>query len=218
MSYHVARRKMVEEQLIARGIRDSRVIEAMEIVPRHEFVQEALAPQAHNDHPLNIGEHQTISQPYIVATMTEALALKGGEKVLELGTGSGYQTAILAMLADKVFSIERITSLSNKARQRLHRMGYQNVTLRTGDGSVGWPEEAPFDAILVTAASPGIPEALPEQLKEGGRLVIPIGSEEQQELFLVTKTAEGTQKKSLGGCRFVKLVGQYGFPEEKTGS
>lgn len=206
---------MVEEQLIARGIRDTRVLEAMGTVPRHEFVQEALAPQAYNDHPLNIGEYQTISQPYIVALMTESLHLQGDEKVLELGTGSGYQTAILAMLAARVFSIERIKSLSNKARQRLHRIGYQNITLRTSDGSIGWPEEAPFDAILVTAASPDVPEVLPKQLKERGRLIIPLGDENQQELFLITKTEEGFVKKSLGGCRFVKLVGQYGFPEEK---
>ncbi|MBI1908644.1 MAG: protein-L-isoaspartate(D-aspartate) O-methyltransferase [Deltaproteobacteria bacterium] len=212
MAYHVARRKMVEEQLIARGIRDPRVLEIMGTIPRHEFVQEALIPQAYNDHPLNIGHHQTISQPYIVGLMTESLALKGDEKVLEIGTGCGYQTAILAALAGKVYSMERITPLSNKARQLLHRMGYQNITLRGGDGSEGWADEAPFDGILVTAASPQIPQSLVEQLAFRGRLIIPLGNEESQELSLLEKTKEGVQQRSLGRCRFVKLIGQHGFP------
>ncbi|MDO8643557.1 MAG: protein-L-isoaspartate(D-aspartate) O-methyltransferase [bacterium] len=212
MSYHIARKKMVQEQLVARGVKDPRVLEAMESVPRHEFIPHALAPQAYNDHPLNIGHRQTISQPYIVAAMTEALQLQGDEKVLELGTGSGYQAAVLALLCRHLYSIERISTLAMAARQTLFRLGYLNLTLRIGDGSGGWPEEAPFDAIIVTAASPKIPELLPAQLKVGGRMIVPVGDEESQQMTLFIKKEEGIESKNLGDCRFVKLIGEHGFP------
>ena len=202
---------MVAQQLVERGIRDARVVEAMGRVPRHEFVDPGMAAQAYLDHPLNIGCKQTISQPYIVALMTQALELKGGEKVLEIGTGSGYQTAILAELARQVFSIERVTTLSNRARMVLYRLGYSNVTLRIGDGTLGWPEEAPFDAVLVTAGSPSVPEVYLEQLAEDGRLVIPRGDEESQELVRVRKRQGRFVEENLGACRFVKLYGQYGW-------
>jgi protein-L-isoaspartate(D-aspartate) O-methyltransferase len=211
VAFHIARKKMIERQLVDRGIRDPRVIEAMGRVPRHEFVDPGMAAQAYLDHPLNIGCKQTISQPYIVALMTEALGLGGGEKVLEIGTGSGYQTAILAELAGRVFSIERVTTLSNRARMGLHRLGYSNVSLRIGDGTLGWPEEAPFDAILVTAGSPSVPQVYLEQLAEGGRLVIPRGNEAAQELVRVRKRENGPAEEKLGACRFVKLYGQYGW-------
>ena len=203
---------MVEEQLVTRGIADQRVLEAMGSVPRHEFVPEGLISQAYNDHPLNIGQRQTISQPYIVALMTTALALRGDEKVLEVGTGSGYQTAVLAQLCRSVCSIERIASLAINARQTLFRLGILNLSLKIGDGTLGWTEEAPFDRILVTAATPEVPPALTGQMKEGGRLVIPLGNETSQELSLFFKASKGLRRQSLGGCRFVKLIGEFGFP------
>ena len=209
-----ARLKMVEEQIISRGIKDPRVIAAMKKVPRHLFVEEALQSQAYNDHPLPIGEKQTISQPYMVALMTEALQLKEKEKVLEIGAGSGYQTAILAELAEKVFSIERIRSLAIKARQLLYELGYFNVEIKIFDGTYGWVEEAPFDAIIVTAGAPDIPQPLLDQLAMGGRLVIPVGDAYVQDLIRVTKTEEGIKKEDLGGCRFVKLIGKYGWEAE----
>ena len=209
-----ARLKMVEEQIILRGIKDPRVIAAMKKVPRHLFVEEALQSQAYNDYPLPIGEKQTISQPYMVALMTEALQLKGKDKVLEIGAGSGYQTAILAEMAEKVFSIERIRSLALKARQLLYELGYYNAEIKIFDGTFGWPEEAPFDAIIVTAGAPEIPQPLLDQLAIGGRLVIPIGDAYVQDLIRVTKTEEGVKKEDLGGCRFVKLIGRYGWENE----
>lgn len=209
-----ARLRMVEEQIVARGIKDSKVIAAMKKVPRHLFVEEALHSQAYSDHPLPIGEKQTISQPYMVALMTEALELGGGEKVLEIGAGSGYQTAILAEIAKKVFSIERILSLAMKARKLLHDMGYSNVEVKFSDGTQGWSEESPFDAILVTAGAPEIPQPLLDQLVPGGRLVIPVGDASFQDLIRVRKTEEGIKKEDLGGCRFVKLIGRYGWDEE----
>lgn len=205
---------MVEEQIISRGIKDPRVIAAMKKVPRHLFVEEALQSQAYNDHPLPIGEKQTISQPYMVALMTEALQLKEKERVLEIGAGSGYQTAILAELAEKVFSIERIRSLAIKARQLLYELGYYNIEIKIFDGTYGWVEEAPFDAIVVTAGAPDIPQPLLEQLAMGGRLVIPVGDAYVQDLIRVTKTEEGIKKEDLGGCRFVKLIGKYGWEAE----
>ncbi|MCX7816451.1 MAG: protein-L-isoaspartate(D-aspartate) O-methyltransferase [Syntrophales bacterium] len=208
------RQKMVETQIRARGIRDERVLSAMEKIPRHLFVEEALADQAYNDNPLPIGEGQTISQPYIVALMTEALALTGKEKVLEIGTGSGYQTAILAELCDSVFSIERIASLANAARKILDQLGYYNVAIRVGDGTLGWKEEAPFDAIIVTAGAPRIPKTLVEQLVTGGRMVIPVGGRFSQELIKITKKSENSDdiiKEHLCGCRFVDLIGEYGW-------
>ena len=205
---------MVEEQIVSRGIKDSRVIAAMKKVPRHLFVEEALQSQAYSDHPLPIGEKQTISQPYMVALMTEALQLKEKEKVLEIGAGSGYQTAVLAELAEKVFSIERIRSLAIKARQLLYELGYFNVEIKIFDGTHGWMEEAPFDAIIVTAGAPNIPQPLLDQLAIDGRLVIPVGDAYAQDLMRVTKTKEGIKKEDLGGCRFVKLIGRYGWENE----
>ena len=205
---------MIEEQLIARGIRDRRVIDVMGRVPRHEFVDPGMTTQAYLDHPLNIGCKQTISQPYIVALMSERLGITGTEKVLEIGTGSGYQTAILAELCHQVFSIERVTSLSNRARRTLYRMGYVNVNLRIGDGTEGWPEEAPFDAILVTAGTPQIPPAYREQLAEGGRMVVPCGGPEAQDLLLVRRVGGEFKEEFLGGCRFVKLYGRHGWKDE----
>jgi protein-L-isoaspartate(D-aspartate) O-methyltransferase len=205
---------MVEEQILSRGIKDPRVIAAMKKVPRHVFVEEALQGQAYNDHPLPIGEKQTISQPYMVAIMTEALQLKEKDKVLEIGAGSGYQTAILAELAEKVFSIERIRSLAIRARQLLYELGYYNIEIKIFDGTYGWVEEAPFDAIIVTAGAPEIPQSFLDQLAMGGRLVIPIGDAYIQDLIRVTKTEEGIKKEDLGGCRFVKLIGRYGWESE----
>jgi len=209
-----ARLKMVEEQIVSRGIKDPRVIAAMKKVPRHLFVEEALQSQAYSDHPLPIGEKQTISQPYMVALMTEALQLKEKEKVLEIGAGSGYQTAMLAELAEKVFSIERIRSLAIKARQLLYELGYFNVEIKIFDGTHGWMGEAPFDAIIVTAGAPDIPQPLLDQLAIDGRLVIPVGDAYAQDLMRVTKTKEGIKKEELGGCRFVKLIGKYGWEAE----
>jgi protein-L-isoaspartate(D-aspartate) O-methyltransferase len=208
------RLKMVEEQIIARGIKDLRLTGAMRKVPRHLFVEEALQSQAYSDHPLPIGEKQTISQPYMVALMSEALALTGKEKVLEIGTGSGYQTAILAELASKVFSVERIRSLAIKARKLLLELGYSNTEVKFSDGTVGWLDESPFDAIMVTAGSPEIPQPLIDQLKVGGRLAIPVGDIHAQDLIRIIKTEEGIKREDLGGCRFVKLIGKYGWEVE----
>jgi len=208
------RLRMVEEQIVSRGIKDAKLIAAMKKIPRHLFVEEALQNQAYSDHPLPIGEKQTISQPYIVALMTEALLLTGKEKVLEIGTGSGYQTAILAELSEKVFSVERIRSLAIRARKLLYELGYFNVEIKIFDGTFGWTEESPFDAIMVTAGSPDIPQPLIDQLAIGGRLVIPVGDALVQDLFRVTKTEEGVKKEDLGGCRFVKLIGKYAWEAE----
>jgi protein-L-isoaspartate(D-aspartate) O-methyltransferase len=208
------RLKMVEDQLISRGVKDPRVIAAMKKIPRHLFVEEALQSQAYTDHPLPIGEKQTISQPYIVALMTEALELIGTEKVLEIGAGSGYQTAVLAELAQKVFSIERIRSLAIKARKLLFELGYFNVEIKIFDGTYGWVEESPFDAIIVTAGGPDIPQPLLDQLAVGGRLVIPVGDAYVQDLIRLRKKEDGIHKEDLGGCRFVKLIGKYGWENE----
>ena len=209
-----ARSKMVEEQIVSRGINDPKLVAAMKKIPRHLFVEEALQNQAYSDHPLPIGEKQTISQPYIVALMTEALLLTGKEKVLEIGTGSGYQTAILAELSEKVFSIERIRPLAIRARKLLYELGYFNVEIKIFDGTFGWMEESPFDAIMVTAGSPNIPQSLVDQLAKGGRLLIPVGDAYAKDLIRVTKTEEGIKREDLGGCRFVKLIGKYGWEEE----
>jgi protein-L-isoaspartate(D-aspartate) O-methyltransferase len=209
-----ARLKMVEEQIVSRGIKDPKLIAAMKKIPRHLFVEEALQNQAYSDHPLPIGEKQTISQPYMVALMTEALLLTGKEKVLEIGTGSGYQTAILAELSEKVFSIERIRPLALRARKLLYELGYFNVEIKIFDGTLGWMDESPFDAIMVTAGSPDIPQTLLDQLAIGGRLVIPVGDAFVQDLIRVIKTEEGIKKEDLGGCRFVKLIGKYGWEAE----
>jgi protein-L-isoaspartate(D-aspartate) O-methyltransferase len=206
-----ARSKMVEEQLVARGITDSRVLEAMRKVPRHLFLDEALADRAYADSALPIGEKQTISQPYIVALMTQALALRETDRALEIGTGSGYQTAILAELAERVFSIERVESLALQARERLDKMGSRNVAIRIGDGTYGWADAAPFDAILVAAGSPSIPPLLVEQLREGGRLVIPVGDRHMQRLQLGVKQGARLVVSDLGDCVFVPFIGAFAW-------
>jgi len=213
MNFQKARDRMVESQLINRGIHDDRVLEAMRKVPRHLFVDEALRDQAYSDHPLPIGEKQTISQPYIVALMTETLELKGHEKVLEIGTGSGYQAAILAELADRVFSMERYPNLAFRSNQILQKLGYKKVIVRVSDGTLGWPDEAPFDGIVVTAGTPKVPQPLVDQLSMGGRMVIPVGDRLSQELILVERVREGIRKTNLGGVRFVDLVGKWGWED-----
>lgn len=216
MNFDIARKRMVEAQIIARGITDRRVIEAMLKVPRHIFVEEAMAAQAYSDTPLPIGERQTISQPYMVALMTELLQLTGTEKVLEIGTGSGYQAALLAMLADRVYTVERIRSLALRARKALDNLGLLNVNLKIDDGSGGWETEAPFDAIMVTAGAPDVPQSLIDQLNVGGRLVIPVGDQFEQVLVRITKRADGSiDRENLLGCRFVKLIGKFGWMGEE---
>jgi protein-L-isoaspartate(D-aspartate) O-methyltransferase len=205
------RRAMVEEQIHRRGISTPRVLEAFLTVPRHEFVPHALAALAYSDGPLSIGEGQTISQPFMVAAMTDALELAGHERVLEIGTGSGYQAAVLALLAQEVHSIERNAALADAARERLTRLGYTTVTVHEGDGTMGLPEWAPYEAIVVTAASPGIPPPLVEQLAEGGRLVIPVGDAQQQECLLVRKAEGRVSQTLLHYCRFVPLVGRHAW-------
>ena len=209
--YERSRRSMVEEQLVARGISDEAVLDAMRRIPRHLFVSEAMSAQAYGDRALPIGEKQTISQPYMVALMTEALELTGNEKVLEIGTGSGYQSAVLALLVERVFSIECISSVAADAKRNLDKLHCSNVVVRLGDGTLGLAEEAPFDAIIVTAGAPEIPPALIEQLKTGGRLVIPVGTKTLQELVLVRKGMNGVTKKILTQCVFVNLTGKYGW-------
>jgi len=211
------RKKMVDSQLRSRGVRDERVLRAMEKIPRHLFVEEGLRDQAYSDHPLPIGERQTISQPYIVALMTEALSLEGTEKILEVGTGSGYQAAVLAELADRVFSIERIVKMADRARRILGALRYSNVLIKVGDGTYGWKDEAPFDGIIVTAGAPKVPETLVAQLAVGGRLVIPVGDRFTQTLFRVVRRSEepgDVVKEDLGGCRFVDLIGDHGWKND----
>jgi protein-L-isoaspartate(D-aspartate) O-methyltransferase len=198
---------MVAEQIQARGIGDARTLAAMRKVPRHLFVDPSLAHAAHADHPLPIGHRQTISQPFIVAFMTQALGLRGGEKVLEVGTGSGYQAAVLAEIAARVYTIEIVAPLASEARQRLARLGYDRVEVRAGDGYLGWPEAAPFDAIVVTAAAPSIPEPLKAQLKDGGRLVIPVG-ERSQELVVLTRAGDRFEERRVLPVRFVPMTGR----------
>ncbi len=205
------REDMVRYQIEMRGILDPRVLDAMRSVERHLFVPKEYLDEAYNDHPLPIGHGQTISQPYIVALMTEALELKGDEKVLEIGTGSGYQTAILAQLAKEVYSIERIPELYEKAREKLNQLGYKNIKLKLFDGTLGWDEYQPYDAILVTAGAPSVPQPLLDQLKEGGRLVIPVGERHEQELIKIIKQKDTQIRESLGGCRFVDLIGVHGW-------
>ena len=205
------RERMVDEQLARRGITDARVLDVMRRIPRHRFVEEGLTHGAYEDHPLPIGEGQTISQPYIVALMTALLELTGQEKVLEVGTGSGYQTAVLAELARRVCSIERLPRLAERARARLEGLGYDNVWVRVGNGTLGWPDEAPFDRILVAAGGPSVPPPLVEQLAEGGRMVLPVGSPEDQVLTVVERVGGQTRTRQAGECKFVKLVGKYAW-------
>jgi protein-L-isoaspartate(D-aspartate) O-methyltransferase len=211
VNYEGARQKMLDAQIRARNVRDPRVLEAVRKVPRHLFVEEALRDRAYLDKALPIGEKQTISQPYMVAAMSEALELTGRERVLEIGTGSGYQTAILAELAESVFSVERIASFVPLARRRLESLGRYNVLVKVGDGTIGWSEHAPYDAILVTAAAPQLPRPLLEQLSVGGRLVVPMGPEESQTLMRIRRDEEGFHEEALGECRFVKLIGRHGW-------
>jgi len=205
---------MVSTQIEARGIHDHGVIEAMRKVPRHLFIGEALQDQAYGDFPLPIGEGQTISQPYIVAEMTQALELNKDDRVLEIGTGSGYQTAILAELAFRVYTIERVRELFVRARKLLDQLGCHNVVAKCSDGTVGWPDESPFEAIIVTAGAPEVPEKLVQQLTIGGRLVIPVGNRFSQTLLKLRRDEDGVHKTDLGGCRFVKLIGEHGWKSE----
>ncbi len=207
----VRRRQMVQFQLADRGIRDERVLAAFSSVLRERFVAEEYAGEAYDDRPLPIGLGQTISQPYMVALMTECLKLEGRERVLEIGTGSGYQTAILSLLAKDVFTIERFKTLATAARNLLTDLGFLNIRFRVGDGSLGWPEEAPFDRVLVTAGAPSVPEPLFEQIKEGGLLVIPIGGESEQELVVIEKSNGQRTQRHVCYCHFVKLVGREGW-------
>ncbi|MFI5115006.1 MAG: protein-L-isoaspartate(D-aspartate) O-methyltransferase [Terriglobales bacterium] len=200
------REEMVRRQLAERGIRDLRVLDAMRNVPRHEFVPEYLRQDAYEDHPLPIGEGQTISQPYIVAAMLEHLALQAGDRILEIGTGSGYVTALLSLLSAEVYSVERHAQLAALAESTLRRLEYRNVKIRVGDGSQGWADYAPFDAILVSAATPEMPPSLFAQLREGGRMMVPIGPASSQELQLICKVSGEPKVKILEGCRFVPLV------------
>ncbi len=210
-SFAGARHNMVESQLRARGISDERVLAAMARVPRHQFVTEAYRDQAYEDHPIPIGDGQTVSQPFIVALMLESLQLAPTARVLEVGTGSGYQTAVLAELCAQVYSVERHFRLARSAESRLARLGYTNVKVSVGDGSGGLPQEAPFDAIVVSAAAPQVPPALFAQLREGGLMVIPIGPPDVQELQLVRKQEGQPVIGRLEGCRFVPLIGGQGY-------
>jgi protein-L-isoaspartate(D-aspartate) O-methyltransferase len=207
------RREMVERQLRRRGIHDARVLDAMLEVPRHEFVPKEFRAQSYEDKPISIGEGQTISQPFIVAAMIEAMELKGHEKVLEVGAGSGYAAAILSRLTGMVYTVESRANLATAAHERLARLGYANVAVHTGDGSAGLAEAAPFDATLVAAAAPLVPQPLVEQLAEGGRMVIPIGDEQAQELVLLKKSNGEIHSRTLHHCAFVPLIGRFGFSQ-----
>ncbi len=213
VSYLLARERMVETQLVSRGIKESSVLAAMAKVPRHLFVAEELRDQAYEDNPLPIGKGQTISQPYMVALLVEALGLKGKDRVLEIGTGSGYEAAVLAELCARVFSVELVEDLAVKARVVLASLGYRNVSIQVGDGTLGWGEHAPYDAVVISAAAPCIPRPLLEQLRPGGCLVLPMGEEELQTLVGIRKESGGLREEYLGECRFVKLMGAYGWED-----
>ena len=214
MNYQKLREEMVTTQLVSRGIKDPRVLDAMRRVPRHLFAGDSNLRIAYDDMALPIGEGQTISQPYMVAIMTELLKLKGTEKVLEIGTGSGYQGAVLAELAKEVYTIDRIESLADKAAETFRSLSYRNIHVKTGDGTLGWPEEAPFDRILITAASPKIPDPLVEQIALNGIIVIPVGSRFSQELLKITKTDRGLLEEYHTPCVFVPLIGKHGWKED----
>ncbi|HTZ11442.1 MAG TPA: protein-L-isoaspartate(D-aspartate) O-methyltransferase [Candidatus Margulisiibacteriota bacterium] len=214
MNFEILRKRMVEEQLIPRGINNPKLLQAFYKVERHKFMPEEMRDTSYADYPVPIGEGQTISQPFIVALMTESLGLTGNEKVLEIGTGSGYQTAILAELAKEVYTIERFERLSRDAEEALKRAGYNNVKFKIGDGTLGWIEEAPFDRIIITAASPRIPLPLGEQLKEGARLVLPLGESFSQVLTVAEKKKGKLESAPVCGCVFVPLIGKYGWKNE----
>lgn len=211
--YVQARERMVEKQLVSRGISDPRVLRAMAKVPRHLFLESELWEHAYEDHPLPIGAHQTISQPYILALMVEALELKGTERVLEVGTGSGYAAAVLSELCAEVFTVEVLEELALKSRALLSNLGYKNVSLLMGDGTLGWEEHSPYDAVVISAAAPCIPRPLVGQLKVPGYLVFPIGEEELQTLVRIRKDRAGIREEYLGDCHFVKLTGRYGWED-----
>jgi protein-L-isoaspartate(D-aspartate) O-methyltransferase len=211
IKYERQRQEMVKRQIEARGVTDPKVLAAMYKVPRHLFVSDALRDQAYGDFPLPIGEQQTISQPYIVAEMTQALQPGKEDRILEIGTGSGYQAAILAEIVFRVYTIEKIFPLYTKARKLFDKLRYHNIVTKYSDGTSGWEEESPFDGIIVTAGSPGIPKPLVSQLAMGGRMVIPVGDLYSQELIKLYKDERGIHKTNLGGCRFVKLVGEHGW-------
>lgn len=212
LDFDAMRRAMVEEQLIPRGISDKRVLDVFRKVPRHEFIGKDFMQSAYNDYPLPIEENQTISQPYMVALMTEKLRLKGGERILEVGTGSGYQAAILGCLVKEVYSVERFKKLADIAVSTFERLGYKNIKVKVGDGTLGWEEFAPYDGMIITAGAPGIPETLLGQLKEGGRMVIPIDSGGfGQILTLVEKIGNTIRTSEICGCMFVPLIGKEGW-------
>jgi protein-L-isoaspartate(D-aspartate) O-methyltransferase len=213
INYEKERIRMVDEQIAGRGVKDERVLAVMRKLPRHEFLPEAIRGNSYSDNALPLGEGQTMSQPYMVALMTESLRLKGSERVLEIGTGSGYQAAVLAEMGEKVYTVERIKTLADKARTTLDRLGYKSVAIKVYDGTYGWKEMAPFDAIIVTAGSPDIPAPLVEQLKEGGRMSIPVGDRYGQQLITVVKTAEGVTTERSIPCVFVPLIGNQGWKE-----
>jgi protein-L-isoaspartate(D-aspartate) O-methyltransferase len=213
IKYERQREEMVRSQIEARGIQAPDVLTAFRQIPRHLFVSEALRDQAYGDYPLPIGEQQTISQPYIVAEMTQALDLGEDDRVLEIGTGSGYQAAILAQIVYRVYTIERKRSLYLQARNLFDKLHYHNIVMKYADGTKGWQDESPFDAIIVTAGAPQIPDVLIDQLGDGGRLVVPVGNQHTQELIKVFRDDQNVRQTSLGGCRFVKLVGEHGWKE-----
>lgn len=206
---------MVDAQLRRRGIRDERVLHAMEIVPRHEFVPWQLQREAYQDSPVPIGEGQTISQPYMVGDMLQALRLGPEDRVLEVGTGTGYEAAVMSRIVQEVYTIERFASLAEAAKKIFERLGYTNIHVIIGDGSRGYPEAAPYDAIIVAAAAPQLPEALLQQLSDGGRMIVPVGPSDLQQLLLVSKHDGEIQTKALDACRFVPLVGEHGYAEER---
>ncbi len=211
MDFAILRKRMVQEQLVPRGIKDPRVLEVFSKIERHKFIPDDFRSSSYADYPVSIGEGQTISQPFIVALMTQSLEVNPEDKILEIGTGSGYQTAVLAGLAKEVYTIERIESLAKRAEALLKEIGYNNITIKVDDGTLGWKENAPFDKIIITAASPRIPLPLTEQLTEKGKLIVPLGESFSQVLTLVEKRADRLQYQQICGCVFVPLVGKYGW-------
>jgi protein-L-isoaspartate(D-aspartate) O-methyltransferase len=213
LSFFAIQRQRMVEELAQRGVQDPATLQAMEEIPRHQFVEDAMRAKAYGDFPLPIGSNQTISQPYIVAFMTQALRLKGYERVLEIGTGSGYQAAVLSRLCQRVYTVERIHSLLGGARKMFDRLHYYNIASCIDDGTAGWPDKAPFDAVLVTAGGPTIPEPLIDQLADPGRMVIPVGNQEEQELRLLLKKYGKVQVSTIGRVRFVNLIGAHAWNE-----
>jgi protein-L-isoaspartate(D-aspartate) O-methyltransferase len=216
MDFKELRESMVRTQLIPRGIKDERVLDAMRKVPRHLFIEGPMQQRAYDDMALSIGEGQTISQPYMVAVMTELLELRGREKVLEIGTGSGYQAAILAELAGEVYTVERVAALARRAEERFHSLGYNNIRVKIGDGTLGWPENSPFDRMIITAGTPKIPEPLIGQLSKEGVIVAPVGDRFSQQLLKIRKSGENIFEEFHTPCVFVPLIGKYGWDGENT--